>query len=471
MENANILIISKNYAKLKKILNEYGEYRVEVATSKKEAFNKIFSNGFDLVLVEDDIKLMDKIKENFKNIIGIVITEDKNFDKSKDYYYVFKPYRDQQLLSIINNSLNKAKLEKELKNTTEFMENIMNSSLDSIITADLNGRITSFNKGAESILGYKAEEMIGRNVAELYPKEERERREKWITKILNGESIRNKRVKWIDKHGNLHDISLSISLLKDAEGNTIGTVGIGKDITREVAAEKQLQEYIYQIREYIKQIERSNMFKELLLDILRHDILNPLTVIKNVAYTLEKEKAELTLRNVKKIEEIIRRATIYGKLESVEELEFEQANLVEVINRALEAVKNLVNEKQIEMKVIKGKDSYYADVSPWIEEAFVNLISNAIRYSPKGSSVEIFLSEDKENVKIGIADFGHGIPEEEKPYIFERFGKGKASKGLGLGLAIVKRIIELHNGKIWVEDNKPKGSIFYVKIPKKQGVT
>ena len=326
----SILIVSENYEKLKKLLKDY---RTERACSEEEALSKVSSNKFYLVLIEDNVGLMDKIKEKY-NVVGVLILEDGDFDKSKDYYYVFKPYKEQQLLSIIHNSLNKVKLERDLRNAKEFMRNIMDSSIDSIITADLQGKITSFNKGAESILGYKAEEMIGKNVEELYPPEEREKRERWITRILNGESIRNKRVRWIDKHGNLHDISLSISLLRDGDGNPIGTVGIGKDITKEVMAERQLREYIFQIREYIKQVERSNMFKELLLDILKHDILNPLTVIKNVAHTIEKEKSELIIRNVGKIEDIIKRASIYSKLESVEELEFEQTDLAEVIEEA-----------------------------------------------------------------------------------------------------------------------------------------
>lgn len=461
----SILIVSENYEKLKKLLKDY---RTERACSEEEALSKVSSNKFDLVLIEDNVGLMDKIKEKY-DVVGVLILEDRDFDKSKDYYYVFKPYKEQQLLSIIHNSLNKVKLERELRNAKEFMRNIMDSSLDSIITADLQGKITSFNKGAESVLGYKAEEMIGKNVEELYPPEEREKRERWITRILNGESIRNKRVRWIDKHGNLHDISLSISLLRDSDGNPIGTVGIGKDITKEVMAERQLREYIFQIREYIKQVERSNMFKELLLDILKHDILNPLTVIKNVAHTIEKEKSELIIRNVGKIEDIIKRASIYSKLESVEELEFEQMDLAEVIEGAVDSLRNLSKKKEIEIEIVKGKKSYNAEVSPWIEEAFINLISNAIKYSPAKSKVKIIFEEDEMSIKIGVADLGYGIPDEEKPYIFERFGKGKKSKGMGLGLAIVKRIVELHKGNVWVETNKPRGSIFYIRVPKRQG--
>ena len=89
-------------------------------------------------------------------------------------------------------------------------------------------------------------------------------------------------------------------------------------------------------------------------------------------------------------------------------------------------------------------------------------------YSPEGSTIRIKVSEFGDRVVVSIADEGIGIPDKYKRRIFERFERGckEGIKGTGLGLAIAKRIVEIHNGRIWVEDNNPKGSIFYVELPK-----
>lgn len=462
---AKVLVFSPNADYISQILSDF---TIKIAKSREEVINAALKDKFNVIIVEDDESILDEIKSKKKDIVGILIKEEKTFDKSKDYYYIFKPYSEVQLVSIVYNSINKEKLEKELRKTTEFLGNIVESSPDSIITCDLEGRITSFNPGAEKILGYHKDEILGKKIDELYPEEEREFRKEWISRVLEGRSIRNARVKWKDKLGKLHDISLSVSLLRNGEGNPIGTVGIGKDISKEVEAERLIQEYIHQIRTYIRQVERASQFKELLLDILRHDILNPLTTVKNVASTLDNEKSTLIKRNIEKIEDIVRRATLYSRLESIEELEYEPVDLTEIIQNVVDGLQNLAKDKGISFILPKGKCK--VEVNRWIEEALVNLISNAIKFSPVGETIEITIHENCESITMGIKDRGPGIPKEDRELIFERFGKGTKSRGMGLGLAIVKRLVELHNGKIWVEENKPRGSIFYIRLPKKQRV-
>jgi len=103
-----------------------------------------------------------------------------------------------------------------------------------------------------------------------------------------------------------------------------------------------------------------------------------------------------------------------------------------------------------------------------IEDVFLNLISNTIKYSPFGSRIELDIQERGDRWVVSVKDFGEGIPEENKKKLFSRFERlGKEGiKGMGLGLAIAQRIVDLHGGHIWVEDNPDGGSIFYVSLPK-----
>src|SRR5205823_2505747 len=105
-----------------------------------------------------------------------------------------------------------------------------------------------------------------------------------------------------------------------------------------------------------------------------------------------------------------------------------------------------------------------------VDQLLVNLISNAIRYSPDGGAIEIGIDSTPEAVEISVVDHGLGIPKEHQRVIFERFGRahGPSYGGLGLGLAISKGIVEQHGGTIWVESSgKPgEGSVFHVRLPR-----
>jgi len=103
-----------------------------------------------------------------------------------------------------------------------------------------------------------------------------------------------------------------------------------------------------------------------------------------------------------------------------------------------------------------------------IGSVFYNLLSNAIKYSPEGKKIEVNIIDNRENWKIYVKDCGSGVSAEDKSRLFTRFQRAdkKGVKGTGLGLAIAKRIVELHKGRIWIEDNPEGGSIFYVEIPK-----
>ncbi len=105
--------------------------------------------------------------------------------------------------------------------------------------------------------------------------------------------------------------------------------------------------------------------------------------------------------------------------------------------------------------------------SPTIKDVVAHLLSNALKYSPENSRVVFGVEDAGRNWRIAVKDSGEGVPDRYKESIFERLeGKKEGIKGSGLGLAIVKKIVERHGGRVWVEDNKPEGSIFYASLQK-----
>jgi hypothetical protein len=174
-------------------------------------------------------------------------------------------------------------------------------------------------------------------------------------------------------------------------------------------------------------------------------------------------------RNAEKLEEMIDAASKYAKLESSDELDFEELDLNMVIRGVIRGFKPLLDEKRMRLRYRDGARMPVV-ANPVIEDVFANLLSNAIKYSPGGSEIVIEVEDMGVDWRVAVKDQGEGVPDESKEAVFDRFKRldKRGVKGAGLGLAIVKRVVELHRGKVWVEDNTPRGSIFYVTIPKKR---
>ncbi len=222
------------------------------------------------------------------------------------------------------------------------------------------------------------------------------------------------------------------------------------------------------LRKYAEKAEEKSRMKELFLDILRHDLLNPLGIVKNIAEFLpDSEEKIIIKRNIKKAIEIIENSAKLAKIENMKEISIEEIDIGKLIEDVIKDLLPYANEKNIKIEYKYRKTIAKAN-KELLREVFMNLIDNAIKYSPENNTVIVDIRDEKDYVVVAVKDYGIGVPDEFKEVIFDRFKRlsKKGIKGTGLGLTIVKKIVELHNGKVWVEDNEPCGSIFYVKIPK-----
>ena len=229
-----------------------------------------------------------------------------------------------------------------------------------------------------------------------------------------------------------------------------------------------------EVRSYAEKLKRSNELKDLFTDIMRHDLLNPVSVIRGFAdiMLMDKSISEQHRKNLlrirkstDKLEGMIRNASKLSKLEDIKELELEEMDVSDIMARVIRELQPLIEEKGIVLEY--KKKECVARVNPVIEDVFYNLLSNAVKYSYEKGRVVVDISREGDKCRIMVKDYGVGVPDEAKERIFRRFTTlhKKGIKGIGLGLAIVKRIVELHKGDVWVEDNPDGGSIFYVVIP------
>jgi len=233
---------------------------------------------------------------------------------------------------------------------------------------------------------------------------------------------------------------------------------------------------IWYVKEDIRKLEEANELKRLFADIIAHDVSNPLTVammkaellLEKVGSEAEKEELHKIMQRIEDAEALLIKAREYTQVEEMKELDFQEADIGEFIKVVVEDFSSMAKERGQEIRYEEKRVK--AMVNPRIKDALSNLLSNAIKYSPPGSVIDIRMEDLEDRVRIAFKDQGEGIPDEYKEAVFGRMKRinREGVKGTGLGLAIVKKIVELHKGRVWVEDNTPKGSVFILELPKRQ---
>lgn len=338
---------------------------------------------------------------------------------------------------------------------------IVDSSDDAIISKDLNSIITSWNASAERIFGYTAEEMIGESILKLIPLDRHDEEPLILGTLKKGERVKHFETRRLTKNGLLIDVSLTISPVKDNQGNIIGLSKIARDIT-----DKKQEE------------QRKNDF----IAIVSHELKTPLTSIRSyVQLALMKAKGHADDFCVKvltraeaqtgKMSTMIHDFLNLSRLEegkmTLSMSTFCLSSLMkEVITEAevLAAGHQLAFDSCLEVKVHGDRDK--------LGQVLTNLLGNAAKYSPAGSLITVDCQlQDSHSVEISVSDQGIGISEEDQLHLFERFYRVKQDlqmihvSGFGIGLYLVSEILRLHGSGIKLSSKPGHGSVFSFSLP------
>jgi signal transduction histidine kinase len=244
---------------------------------------------------------------------------------------------------------------------------------------------------------------------------------------------------------------------------------------RLVRSEEERRQAEENTQRYALEIGESNRLKDLFIDIMRHDLLNPAGVIKcYVSYLIEGETdphkkdlaTKIDMAN-NKLVEMIENASKYSRLEDTETIECSRQDLNGILRESVLLVTCQIDGGAIKVDYLP-EGEYPAWVNPMLGDVFVNLTSNAAKYAAAGKKIEVGIIDDGPSWKVYVKDFGPGISDDDKKKIFNRFERldKEVVKGTGLGLAIARRVVDLHRGRLWVEDNPEGGSIFFVSLSK-----
>ncbi len=219
-----------------------------------------------------------------------------------------------------------------------------------------------------------------------------------------------------------------------------------------------------------EQLNETNDQKKLLLDIITHDLKNPLFAISGIAERMldehsDNEMTEAIKYSSDKLLRVMDSATVLAQVAIGEKIELKEYNLSEGLRSLTKEFSSQLDHSGMILE-INLSGTILIQANPIISEVFINYVSNAIKYATDGKKIIIDCIENTEFLTINVKDYGTTIPEEHRRKIFNRTYQIDGIKsGRGLGLSIVKKIAEAHNAIVGVKPNKPTGNIFYIKMP------
>ncbi|MGA1874569.1 MAG: response regulator [bacterium] len=525
---ANILVVDDEIGvcqTIKDILEDEG-YAVELSLSGVEAIEKIQNNSFNVTIIDinlpdiSGLEILQAIRDMNRDLYSIMLTAAATIENSiKDlkqgaYAYIVKPFQvevlkdtirraidEQRLvlenkkllqeLQISNTALKEAKKKvddlnlrleskieqrtRELSDQKERTEIIIKSLADGLCTVDENWKITSFNRQAEKIMGYRAQEVIGKFHEEVFRSSDAQFTRQLKEALKKNETISHMEVNIKNVEGRTIPIRVSASVLRDKNGLITGAVQNFRDVTEQ----KLLQEQLIQASKLASMGE--------LLANFTHEIKNPLNGMLLFATLIQSEIQDQNSEIADYADRILREGTRIGRIASdiltfsrQNRQEYHHANVIEIIEATL-----ALTEHQLQLdgiSVIRDFDPSLPQIpvnSGRLQQVFLNLINNA-QYAlnkkfqdstAKASkvlriSVHKIEKDDGEHIQVRVYDNGTGIPKTYYHKLFDPFFTTKpVGQGTGLGLSVSYGIIQDHKGTIEIESEENEYTTFIINLP------
>jgi PAS domain S-box-containing protein len=344
---------------------------------------------------------------------------------------------------------------------------ILHFSGDGIVTVDATLRVTGFNPAMEAMTAWRAHEVLGRFYYDvLRPRDPAGKelgydRDPLVQAIGTGQTVANRQIVLLARDGQRVDVSVTAAAVRSPHGRPISGVLNVRDLTRSREAEELRSTFV---------------------SVVSHELQTPIAIIKGYASTLRREDAtwdaETLHARLGAIEDEADRLNhlvanlLYASRIQAGGLKMERAeiDLHEVVRAAVRRFKARAPGVDVRVRFPPGSPVVLADRER-IEEVLLNLLDNAVKYSPRGARIAVTGQARDGEVVVQVADSGQGIPLREQERIFERFQRlesatTRRTQGAGLGLFICRAIVEAHGGRIWVQSALGRGSTFSFSLPR-----
>ncbi|MHB1155327.1 MAG: sensor histidine kinase [Phycisphaerales bacterium] len=358
---------------------------------------------------------------------------------------------------------------RSLRQQRNELEAVLASMIEGVLAVDLDERVISFNRAAGNLLKLSPS-AVGRSIQEVI-------RNTSLQQFVSHALITTSPAQAdlvlridttpgtppdADAEGDERYLQAQAAALNDAAGVRIGALIVLHDVTR---------------------LRRLEMVRRDFVANVSHEVKTPITAIKGAVETLidagetdyeqQQRFFQMISRQADRLSAIVEDLLALARIEQDTErdhIELNPVDLCQVIRSAVEVCEHMATTRRITLRVAATPPMEAPANAPLLEQAVVNLIDNAVKYSPEGTTVTVRCGRDAEGVTLAVADEGTGIEPEHLPRLFERFyrtdkARSRAQGGTGLGLAIVKHIAQAHHGRVSVESRVGKGSTFRIHLP------
>ncbi|MBI5241772.1 MAG: PAS domain S-box protein, partial [Elusimicrobia bacterium] len=367
---------------------------------------------------------------------------------------------EQTLLEIARLLRNARLMHKHLEQQRTLAA-VTEQSADAIYITDRDSRIVSWNSAAEGLFGYPREEALGQPIYFLVPPDRRAELDGRNSQAMAEGGAKNFETVRLRKDGALVPVEATFFPLRDEKGRTFGMVRVFRDITKRKEVERMKSEFV---------------------SLVSHELRTPLTAIQGFAETIfdfwDELKPEqrrhylgIILKEAERLGRLVTNFLDISRLEAGgARLRPALVDLAELARRAAALFKEHPSQAAVLVEFAPGSEKAWADEEQ-LYRVFVNLLGNAMKYSPEGGPVTIRGSAAGPEAEVSVEDRGPGIPPQAQAQLFQKFYRAgdpvsRKTPGTGLGLAICRSIVAAHGGRIWVESAPGRGAAFKFSFPR-----
>ncbi len=402
--------------------------------------------------------------------------------KTNSYGYLVKPFEERELRSTIEMALYKHEMERKLRESQQWLAATLNSIGDAVIATDERGRIVFMNPVAEELTGWEEVEALGQALRQVLHVIHRDTREPIADladrALREGTAVQMSRDSLlITREGEEVPVDDSAAPIRGPTGQVTGVVVVFRDISDQVRAGEALAQYAAELEARNAQLDAHNAELDAFSRMVAHDLKDPLATVLGCAQLLEEHWPTMSdeercnfLGIVSRVgrqagtivDELLLLAEVRSSEASIEPLHM--ASIVGEVERRLRYRKT-----QAQAQIVLPESWPIAlGYGPWVEEVWVNYLSNAIKYGGSPPRIELGASVQPDGMaRFWVRDTGPGIAPKDQARLFTPFTQLSQirAQGHGLGLSIVQRIVEKLGGEVGVESTVGEGSTFYFTLP------